>query len=95
MVGTLDYVAPEVFKAVGPEAQKQVKAGARAATYGYKVDVWQVGCGWMDVWMCGWWVGGSLQGLHAAQHKLGDWAGACLSTLLDCPPVRPSRHDLL
>ncbi|KAF5828478.1 kinase-like domain-containing protein, partial [Dunaliella salina] len=42
MVGTLDYVAPEVFKVTSPEAQKQIKAGKQSGTYDYKVDVWMV-----------------------------------------------------
>mmetsp|Transcript_9250 Transcript_9250/g.22910 ORF Transcript_9250/g.22910 Transcript_9250/m.22910 type:complete len:797 (-) Transcript_9250:542-2932(-) len=49
MVGTLDYVAPEVFRLTSPEHAQQAKAGLASSTYDYKVDVWMLGILTFDV----------------------------------------------
>ncbi len=40
MVGTLDYVAPEVFRLSTPDAQQLARQGAVAGCYDAKVDIW-------------------------------------------------------
>ncbi|KAL6751406.1 kinase-like domain-containing protein [Haematococcus lacustris] len=49
MVGSLDYVAPEVFRLNSQEQQALAKVGQALSTYDYKADIWMLGVLTYDV----------------------------------------------